>query len=98
MRLIDAHALQRKLGMADECKDCPNCTQLMFCGLSREEADICDAISEAQTIDLVKRGKWIEKDERTTVCSLCGDTWGRADFVMKYLRYCPNCGADMRGE
>lgn len=49
MRLIDADALLEKLGMANECKDCPNCVG-PFCGLSGGLMDVCDAITEAPTV------------------------------------------------
>ena len=53
------------------------------------------AFQDLPTIDPVKHGKWMTEDGKTTVCSSCGDIWGRTDFVLKYLRYCPNCGAKM---
>ncbi|MBO7682359.1 MAG: hypothetical protein J6T17_06355 [Clostridia bacterium] len=49
MRLIDADALLKKLGMANECKDCPNCSG-PFCGLSSELMEVCDEISNAPTV------------------------------------------------
>ena len=38
-----------------------------------------------------KRGKWIE-DGHYERCSECGEP------TNEYHNYCPNCGADMRGE
>ena len=49
------------------------------------------------------KGEWMPyeaylgKDREYSVtehkCSLCGYLWGEPEY-----RYCPNCGADMRGE
>lgn len=39
-----------------------------------------------------KRGKWIYKPMKGQFCSVCD-----VQSVWKY-NYCPNCGADMRGE
>ena len=61
--------------------------------------NLCMAINNAQTADVVerKKGKW-ETEIRTIrghkipfpVCSVCG----KHAFV-EYI-YCPNCGAEMR--
>ena len=50
MRLIDADALLEKLGMANDCKGCPNCVG-PFCGLSGGLMDVCDEITNAPTIE-----------------------------------------------
>lgn len=63
--------------------------------------EIRNALSEMPTIDAepVKRGKWI-KDGHHIQCGRCGiwmcDTDREGDAIPK--RFCPNCGADMRGE
>ena len=44
--------------------------------------------------DAVKHGKWIETVWRSK-CSLCGFL---VDTPLNPYNYCPNCGADMRGE
>ena len=46
----------------------------------------------------VVRGRWIEKPYllgTTNVCSVCGENYGMPHG--KY-NFCPNCGADMKGE
>lgn len=43
-----------------------------------------------------KRGRWIGKYTVTSVCSECG--FLIHDSKVKAFAYCPNCGADMRGE
>jgi hypothetical protein len=40
------------------------------------------------------RGKWIPKDDRRYYCSSCNN---RSPKGYRW-DYCPNCGADMRGE
>lgn len=57
----------------------------------------------------VVRGKWIQttqpmgwEDEECAECSVCGedfvlDEWSMDDFT-NTMNFCPNCGADMRGE
>ena len=52
-----------------------------------------------------KKGKWIEgRDKRFVKCSKCGmeitknELAGISLFGKNEPNYCPNCGADMRGE
>ena len=55
----------------------------------------------APTIDAVpvKRGKWIETDERDDFCGRLYECSNCKTFVLAYFdNYCPYCGADMRGE
>ena len=41
-----------------------------------------------------KHGRWIEIDKyHLGTCSVCGDRWGSVNI----MRFCPSCGADMRG-
>ena len=47
-----------------------------------------------------KKGKWIINGDYID-CSVCRhDKWSRVPFegLVKIFNYCPNCGADMRGE
>lgn len=52
MRLIDADALYKNLGFAEECKDCDHQYNSVFCDSSTWQV-VCDAIYEAPTIDAV---------------------------------------------
>lgn len=58
-------------------------------------------------INCIVHGKWLDKDfpwEKATVnscavCSVCGEMSHKAEHGYSILsKYCPNCGADMRGE
>ena len=61
-------------------------------------------IADAPTIEERKKGKWIETDDGWDgtyfVCSNCGCPWTLIDGDPRDndMNYCPNCGADMRGE
>ena len=52
------------------------------------------------------RGEWIEADldKNFIICSACKNAgykdrmaW-RPEYAAKYFNFCPNCGADMRGD
>ena len=51
-----------------------------------------------------KKGEWLHKpneyDDDTYECSRCGEPWTLIEGTPKEnnMNYCPNCGADMRGE
>lgn len=70
----------------------------------QEEADwerFKRMVSEANTVQpVVRRGKWIMNSDRPdmlicTVCSAGFDVWKHES---KNFKFCPNCGADMRGK
>ena len=54
------------------------------------------------------RGRWIESNlipsrkgkpgGRLFICSECNKGWIKQDRSMEEINFCPNCGADMRGE
>ena len=52
-------------------------------------------IENAPTIEERKKGKWIPFDYPWYRCSECGAVRENKSFLENY---CPNCGADMRGE
>lgn len=58
-------------------------------------ANANDAILTAPTVAERKKGKWIIKDDIYGVayCNLCDYELHTND-----TKFCPNCGADMRGE
>ena len=72
---------------------------------------VLDALREEHAADVrpVVRGKWHSRfyDRESTksydcemhVCSECGSEWSYdAETGVSEFNYCPNCGADMRGE
>lgn len=60
--------------------------------------DLAEFISAAPTLaldDLRPQGQWVSNgipDSMLSKCTACGFSCGAYSF-----RYCPNCGADMRG-
>lgn len=102
MRLIDADAL------ADEMMKSSMPSHDIGGRYQTGFMDARSMVISAPTIDPVKHGKWIERERyRTTkdgvfhtyrykVCSICGRASGRR--MNKRTRYCPHCGAHMRGE
>lgn len=84
MRLIDADELKEYLHKQN---DRP------FIGMTIGEM-IEMFIDEQPTVDTVVRGKWeYSKEYNACSCSNCGEI---PDCFEP--RFCPNCGADMRGE
>lgn len=61
MRLIDADALNKVLGFADPCANCKHVYGAFLCDDAIWQ-EVCDAISEAPTIDA--EPKWIRCEER----------------------------------
>ena len=92
-RLIDADALYQIVKLAWDTSDSEDFEKSVFI-----------AIATAPTIE-PKKGKWIDSErpkwDGTTYflrqCSVCG--YERTDCNADLdTAYCPNCGADMRGE
>lgn len=88
---------------------CKNRTE--FLGLSKndkarvDEMDACIAeVINAPTIEPEReKGKWIEEDDGwdgVWRCSECNEPFYLVDGtpVDNEYHYCPNCGADMRGD
>jgi len=59
-------------------------------------------IDAAHTIDpdsLRPKGEWVSVEAKPHLiyeCSLCKSKWSYG--AMLHMNFCPNCGADMRGE
>lgn len=94
MRLIDADALRDEIAVLFERNP-----KLIDGWLAYA---VEDTIDDAPTIDPVKHGKWIKAERQGCwsyadvykQCSECGNV----TFLAEKMNYCPNCGADMRGE
>ena len=65
-----------------------------------QDEALLDALSRVPTAVPVRHGKWEMKPDpfgffdEVPVCSECGCT----TKMREKTKYCPNCGADMRGE
>lgn len=86
MRLIDADGLIEAYDRAHEGEP----------GKARQ------LILDAPTIEERKTGRWIEVDDAynriSGRCSVCGWESHMYEDDVVGMNYCPNCGADMRGE
>jgi hypothetical protein len=89
MRILDADAL---LKMINSKKGMIGCTGL------RNYINVMAKDDK----DIVKRekGKWIYPTDVLGFCrcECCGALWGRDLYENRFFKYCPRCGADMRGE
>ena len=45
-----------------------------------------------------QRGKWIDYANSHCECSVCHTEWSYFQNEVECFEFCPNCGADMRGE
>lgn len=100
MRLIDAVALMKTLGITD--MDCEKCEwgEYNHCIRGGDFKDACSAIEDAPTIEERKTGKWIhvrtEADGNALYeCSECHK--GEVHVPIVDVKYCWNCGARMEG-
>lgn len=107
MRLIDANALKESI----EKYRTVHLSHRRLSAIRREAEEVINdirfAIDVASTIDPVRRGRW-DKDSIAFYwrCSECGaivksnlwDVFLDPFSSHRNLNYCPNCGADMRGE
>ena len=113
MRLIDADALIKE-AMELYCKDCERRKgvkngkwKIVYsigdapcraCGTG----DMIDELEDAPTIEERKKGKWekIRDSYCAWSCSVCKEIVIAMPEQMgrPLYDYCPNCGADMRGE
>lgn len=53
MRLIDKDEVMKKLSIADECEDCPFCSEEIFCGKQQDFVDACEAICDAPVVEII---------------------------------------------
>ena len=98
MRPIDADALVEMFKTQYECETCDN-----YDGVRCRACHCDDAlgiIDSAPTIDAapVRRSEWVTDDDNNDdwaepYCKKCG-----CSIPCGPAHFCPNCGADMRGE
>lgn len=97
MRLIDADELKGKI------TDIDGGCAIDGTGFDIYTCEVFELIDEVPTVkDVVERkmGEWIEHEKPKNVfyieCSECGCYFLHEHLVRN--SFCPNCGADMRGE
>lgn len=60
----------------------------------------CSLVKRQPVVKERKKGKWIKMSDADGIywaCSECGEDIPRTESIDK-KNYCPNCGADMRGD
>ena len=110
MRYIDADNLKERIPKdihEDVFENCSNCELL-------DDEQVKELIDLQPTVDVREnvKGRWVEVVDRTEMYDKEGvKTWGmlfqcnQCGFVLNAVEghtgqynYCPNCGADMRGD
>lgn len=102
VRPIDADVLQERLKKKKPDPAAPRYDEVFNDALLRFKS----MVHSAPTVEPErKKGKWIHKpdiylDEQTWECSECGEPWIFIEGTPSEnnANFCPNCGADMRGE
>ena len=101
-RYIDADKLMTELGINSiDCDKCDWGNGWGACKRSSDFVDCCVAIEGAPTADVREnvRGEWLSGDCMGASCSECGEYFSFRTFSEVHnFNFCPNCGADMRGE
>ena len=85
-RLIDANALMRDvMGLTIVSPEAMNYANA-----------VAVAIANAPTIDAVEvvHGRWVFDRPNHYKCSLCDAMWSG---VVRFMKFCPNCGMPMDG-
>lgn len=84
--------------ICDWCGVCPKDKRdIMGCD------DICPQFAKIPSADVREnvKGKWLCSDDmyEMAVCSICNyDTHEPVDYARANYHFCPNCGADMKGD
>lgn len=101
MRMIDGDALKDRL----QALSYDDWNQGVSTTWANAYAECADMVGDMPTIEPErKKGKWIKHSighEHTPWgfdCSECGEWLVVGEEIVKKYNYCPNCGADMRGE
>lgn len=100
MRLIDADAFRREL---DNHWPFTKEEQSKHGFADMAKSTVLFVLNKMPTIEERKTGKWIEtrtwEHDGEIYCEQCGsDAPTEGDYRQVKTNYCPNCGADMRGE
>ena len=99
--------LIKTMEMPKNCGECQLChieNFNLWCCLTGQEDIFYDAMPEWCPLEKPKKGKWIDavlpNDSgglRVQVCDQC-NTFFPLAYTGGGHNFCPNCGADMRGE
>lgn len=86
-RLVDADAIKLPKGFFEKVDNVPK---------------FYEWLNTIPTIDPVKHGRWTKAERQgcwsyADVYKQCSEC-GKVTFLAEKMNYCPNCGADMRGE
>ena len=98
--IFNLPSAQPEYKMDEWCHDCKEYDQERHC-CPRFNRVIREAVKEIQPMR--KKGKWIDDGlygdnfpHHAWLCSECGE--GVIEIDIPWYNFCPNCGADMRGD
>ena len=103
MRLIDADALKDRL----QTLSYDDWNQGVSTTWANAYAECADMVEDMPTIEPERKSDWIKMSDRDGIyyaCNECGEDLMRFRNIYGKLQsvnptdFCPNCGADMRGE
>ena len=102
-RYIDADEALRM--MKNSRQDCPyTATKKLIWNLAHDSCTSCIMATETADVVEVKHGKWIPVTYtyfglKRYECSECkNDEYWQKRYLEHKEKFCPNCGADMRGD
>lgn len=76
---------------------CSKCKNKSHCEVSFYEKQKCPVYkASAADVAEVKRGEWVEYQTPNIIC--CSECDWATGVDEKSFKFCPNCGADMRGK
>lgn len=96
MRLIDADALRER--MYHDAFETDSDMQKWDSGCWIRYKMFENAIKDAPTIEGRKTGEWTVKEGELALWDVCGICRKKIIHRTPHYNFCPNCGADMRGD
>ena len=92
MRLIDVDAAKAELLCVISITEDIHARSGFFDGIRVGYKRAADRLDTMPTVEERKQGHWIDITFDASMCSVCQNT---QEYETKY---CPNCGAEMKGE